>query len=123
MIPKNPVKVSAACGYAEDSVGGRIADLDLKLVTSDRTTVAEVHTDANGNFRFPTTQLGTYVMTSGTRGWTVDGWPIQVTSSESYTKCKHPLIVRPSLAGCGGSVNKKGYRPKFKVNGSKSPVI
>ena len=113
LTPKNPVKVSAACGYAEDSVGGRIADLDLKLVTSDQTTVSEVHTDAKGNFRFATLQLGTYVMTSGTPGWTLDGWPIRIMSSESDTKCKRPLIVRPSLAGCGGSASKKGYRPKF----------
>src|SRR5579872_1864491 len=61
--------------------GGRIADLELKLVTSDQTTVFEAHTDAKENFRFAALHLGTYVMTSGTPGWTVDGWPIQMMSS------------------------------------------
>ena len=105
VTPKNPVKAVQACGYAEDQVGGRIVDLDLKLVTSDWTTVSEVHTDAGGNFQFPTVRAGTSFIISGSRGWTLNGWPIQITSAEVYVDCKHPLIVRPSLDGCGGSIS------------------
>jgi hypothetical protein len=113
IVPKNPVMASEVCGYAQDLVGGRIADLDLKLVTTDYRTVSEAHTDASGNFRFPTIPAGTYRMTSGSKGWSVGGWLVQVRSSKTYVKCRHPLIVTPSLTGCGGAISKRGYRPKF----------
>jgi hypothetical protein len=113
IVPKNPVMASEVCGYAQDPVGGRIADLDLKLVTTDYTTVSEVHTDAGGNFRFPTIPAGIYRITSGSKGWSVGGWLVQVRSPRTYAKCGHPLVVSPSLAGCGGGISKRGYRPKF----------
>jgi hypothetical protein len=112
IAPKNPVKASEVCGYAQDPVGGKIADLDLKLVTEDQSVVAEIHTDAKGNFSFPPVNAGRYFMASGSQSWKL-GWPLRVTASRAYTGCKHPLIVNPSLASCGGSISKKGYRPKF----------
>jgi hypothetical protein len=49
--PKNPVRTPEVCGYAQDPIGGRIADLGLKLVTSDDTMVSEVHTDKGFSYR------------------------------------------------------------------------
>jgi hypothetical protein len=31
IAPKNPVKASEVCGYAQDPVGGKIADLEVLL--------------------------------------------------------------------------------------------
>jgi hypothetical protein len=112
LAPKNPVKASEVCGYAEDRTGGRIADLDLKLITEDQATVAEVHTNASGDFSFPPVKVGSYYLVSGSQGWSL-GWPVQVTASRAHTDCTHPLIVDPSLVSCGGSISKKGYHAKF----------
>jgi hypothetical protein len=112
IAPKNPVKAAALCGRAQDPTGSPISDFDLRLVRENQEVVAEVHSDAKGDFQFAPVIKGTYYMTTMSRGWQL-GAAVRVTSSKGFTKCRHPLIVQPSLGGCGGGISKKGYRPKY----------
>jgi Carboxypeptidase regulatory-like domain len=112
LAPKNPVKAAALCGYAIDPSGARLSDFDIRLVREDQTVVAEVRTDSAGDFRFPSAPKGTYYMTTVSKGGWQLGWPVSVTGSKAYKSCSDPLIVEPQL-GCGGSVSKRGYHPKF----------
>jgi hypothetical protein len=111
IAPKNPVKAAALCGRAQDPTGSPISDFDLRLVRENQEVVAEVHTDAKGDFQFATVIKGTYYMTTTSHPWQL-GAAVKVTSSKQFTTCRHPLIVQPSL-GCGGGISKKGYRPKY----------
>ena len=111
IAPKNPIKASAVCGKAIDPTGATISDLDLRMLDEKQNVVAEVHTDANGDFRFPAVPKGRYVMTSYGQGWQL-GAAVQVTKSGAYSTCSHPLLVQPGLI-CGGGISKKGYHPKY----------
>jgi Carboxypeptidase regulatory-like domain len=112
IAPKNPVKAGELCGRTQDPTGSPISDFDLRLVGESQDVVAEVHTDAKGNFRFPPVIKGTYYMTTTSGGWQL-GAAVKVTSAKESAKCRHPLIVQPTLGGCGGGITKKGYRPKY----------
>ncbi len=111
LAPRNPVKAAEVCGRGQYPAGGPIADLELRLQREDQTVVAEVRTDASGNFRFPPVTKGVYYLTTTSKGWQL-GWPVKVTSSKLFAGWSHPMIVEPAL-NCGGSISKKGYRPKF----------
>jgi hypothetical protein len=111
--PKNALKATAVCGYAQDSTGVRIANLNLQLVLKDNTVIAKASTDNAGDFHFVPVAKGNYYLITVTKAWSL-GWPVRVTSSKAFKGCSHPLIVLPALGGwCGGSVSKKGYRTKF----------
>ena len=113
IAPRNPVKASALCGHAQDPTGAPIADFDLRLVHENLDVVSEVRTDAKGDFRFPPVTKGLYRMTTTSGGWRLAA-SVKVTSSKRYVSCAHPLLVQPSLGGCGGGgISKKGYRPKY----------
>ena len=112
LAPKNPVKAAAVCGYVIDPSGARISDFDLRLVREDQTVVADVQTDAAGDFRFPPVPQVNYYMTTVSKGGWQLGWPVRITRSKAYKSCSDPLMVEPALV-CGGSISKKGYRPKF----------
>jgi hypothetical protein len=109
---KNPVKAAAACGLAQDPTGAPIADFDLRLVRENQELVAEVHTDGSGHFQFPPVAKGSYYMTTASGGWLL-GSALVVTGSKQFASCRHPLIVQPSIGCGGGSINKKGYHPKY----------
>jgi len=111
--PKNAVKATAVCGYAQDSTGVRIANLDLELVLKDNTVIAEAHTDDAGDFHFAPVAKGNYYLITATKGWSL-GWPVRITRSSAFKSCSRPLILQPANGGwCGGSVSKKGYHAKF----------
>ena len=110
--PKNPVKTAAVCGRVEGPDGKTLGGFGLKLIRKDQTPVSEMQTDEAGNFRFASLEKGDYYMVTNSRGWAPLGWPVMVTSSKALEGCRQPLIVRPSLV-CGGSISKKGYRPRF----------
>ena len=109
--PKNPVKATAVCGYAQDSTGERIASLDLQLVLKDNTLIAEARTDNAGDFHFAPVAKGKYYLITVTKGWHL-GWLLRITGSKASKSCSHPLIVQPAL-NCGGSISKKGYHAEF----------
>ncbi len=111
IAPKNPVKAAALCGRVQDPTGSPLSDFDLRLVRENQEVVAQVQTDAKGDFQFAPVIRGTYYMTTTSGGWQL-GAAVKVTSSKEFTTCRHPLIVQPSL-GCGGGISKKGYRPKY----------
>jgi hypothetical protein len=109
--PKNPVSAAVVCGRVVDPGGGLVANVELQLV-SDKKVIAEVHSDAQGDFMFSPVPKGEYNLTTNSEGWHLF-WPVKVTSSKVGKACKQPLEVRPGLEECGQSVSKKGYHPKF----------
>ena len=110
--PRNPVKVIAVCGRAEDPNGQALVNFELRLVRQNQALVSEVYTDAAGNFSFPLLEKGDYFMTTTAKGWWPLEWPVRVTTSKAVQNCSRPLLVRPSLI-CGGTVTAKGYHVKW----------
>ena len=110
IAPKNPVKAAAVCGYAQDPTGARIPDFNLRLLREDQSL--EVQTDASGDFKFPPMSKGMYVMSTKSGGWQL-GAPLKITGSKAVGTCVHPLVVQPSIGGCGGGISKKGYHPRY----------
>jgi len=110
--PKNPIKVTAVSGRAEDPNGQPLGDFELRLVRQNQTLVSEIHTDAAGNFKFPPVEKGDYFLTTTAKGWWPLEWPVRVTTSKESRSCSRPLLVRPSLI-CGGTVTTKGYHVKW----------
>ena len=108
---KNPVPAAVVCGRVLDPVGGFVANVALQLV-SDKRVIAEVHSDAQGNFIFGPVPKGVYDLTTKSEGWHLF-WPVRVTSSKVSQACKQPLEVKPGLKECGQSVSMKGYHAKF----------
>jgi hypothetical protein len=110
LTPRNPVKTPLVCGYVQSPAGDRLGDFELQLVQNNA-VVADIHTDAAGDFRFASVAKGDYYIVSASIGWEL-GWPIRVTSPKVFGDCQNPLIVQPSLT-CGGSVSRKGYHVKW----------
>jgi hypothetical protein len=111
LAPTNPIPADVVCGRVIDPSGGVVANVRLQLV-SNQSVVAEVHTDAQGNFMFGPVPKGEHDLTTKSEGWHLF-WPLKVTSSKISKACKQPLEVRPGLKECGQSVSKRGYRAKF----------